>query len=302
MKEQEVLRLLDGIDEDMLEEAENYDGHKKQGRGYLKYALVAAGLIAAFGIGYFSRVGKDNKQEQPSDYGIAGSSQTEDISLARGDYEKETKPEEVTIEPNETVTVAGSNEEYLIVYNPDTKVVELNTNKKSEYNRSYVHAVKNHWINMQAVFAEVDRLVELGEIPNEEVYYLVELDISTCVDFSTLYQEIIFDEPQYMYLPDEAVIEAEYERLTKECGYELNWLPPGGYQIPNSYLYCLLYGRIYGALTKEEIINLPKLEEYGYTIRLAAASYYEMADWEYRESYTEAELKISQWHSMRSFE
>ncbi len=293
MKEQEILKLLDSVDEDMLYEAENYRRQRSSTKSsYLKYALIAAGLIAVFGIGYLG--GRENKAELVTDYGK--------VEAALAETQVSTITEPGDIELHEAVTVAGANGEYLIVYNPDTKVVELNTNKKTEYNRSLVQAAKHHWINMQEVFAEVDRLVELGEILDEDVLYLVELDVSTLVDINTLYEDIIYDEEQYWYMPDEAVIEAEYERLTKECGYDLNWLPPGGYQIPNSYVYCLIYGRIYGFLTKEQIINLPKKEEYGYTIRLSAASYYEMAEWEYKENYTEAERQISDWHSMRSFE
>ncbi|MGN1188572.1 MAG: hypothetical protein ACI4R6_08755, partial [Lachnospiraceae bacterium] len=144
-------------------------------------------------------------------------------------------------------------------------------------------------VNMERIFSEAEKLTAGTGISKQYIYYLVQIEIS------------VLDEKQGVAIysaADEKINKEEYDRLTGECGYKLKWLPSGGYRVPESYLYCLVNGRIYGTMTEDEICNFERCDKYRYNITLISYENVEMENWEYQESYTELELQMSIWHSL----
>ena len=113
----------------------------------------------------------------------------------------------------------------------------------------------------------------------EEIKYLVEIEIY--VPHA--------EYPDVAWYADNEIYKAEYKRLTEECGYDLSWIAPGGYSIPDAYVYCLKSGIIYGALTEEEMNTFPIKEEYSYGFRLISYDTYSFAEYPYKETYTSME-------------
>lgn len=126
----------------------------------------------------------------------------------------------------------------------------------------------------------------------EELRYLVEI-------------EIYVPHPEYpemAWYGDNEVYAAEYERLTRECDYDLTWIPPGGYSMPEAYVYCLKCGIIYGALTEEEMNNFPINEDYSYGFRLTRYEDYKFTEYDYQESYTSMDEFIQYMRALQALQ
>ena len=296
MTGRDILEALNHIDDDMIKDAEEYIVQgSRPGHGVLSRIMFAAAtIIIAVGVClWMSRISSQKPADEPERI-VNNQSESPEVSNAiqednvRGSSGAEHENEMASIEPNEVYTVA-EHEDNLILFNPDTGVVELNPAKRIEYFGAVVSYSDSCSVNMERIFSEAEKLTASTGISKQDIYYLVQIEIS------------VRDEKPGIAIysaADEKINKEEYDRLTGECRYKLKWLPPGGYRIPESYLYCLVNGRIYGTMTEDEIRNLERCDKYRYNITLISYENVEMENWEYQENYTELELQMSIWHSL----
>lgn len=291
-----VLETLNNIDDDMIKDAEEYIVQgSRPGHGVLSRIMFAAAtIIMAVGVClWMSRISSQKPADEPERI-VNNQLESPEVSTtiqednAWDAFGEEHENEMASIEPNEVYTVA-EHEESLILFNTDTGVVELNPAKRGEYFDSVVSYSDSCSVNMEKIFSEAEKLTAGTGIAKQDIYYMVQIEISV--------PDVQQVETHYS-AADGQINKAEYDRLTGECGYMLKWLPPGGYRIPESYLYCLVNGRIYGTMTEDEIRNFEGRDNYRYNITLISCENVEMENWKYQDSYTELELQMSIWYSL----
>ena len=143
---------------------------------------------------------------------------------------------------------------------------------------------------LMEAFSVAQKKIETGEAKEGEIRYLVSIDINEAA-----MEDVAFEGnmESYQSVNDE-IMKAEYERLTEEFGYELTWIPKGGYQVAEDYWYYLENGGIYGILTEKEIKEFPVKEEYAYVFWLTCYESLEYTKCVYKEVCEQAELYRAQ--------
>lgn len=281
MKGQDILKALNDIDIEMIEaagncgsikreksESKNRKSEHKQNFRYQKlgFAVAVTAVFAIFVTCFYQRIEYDSKvdyiQDVPYQITYVESTNTYLFSDVKP-YTLNSLVRDNSTE-NSTETIQISEEFYEDNWTP--------FRGKAIYSSRLKKAI-----------SEGHERIDSGEICAEQLYYLVEIVIQ--VPLTDYYYSGGFD------FADEEIKEAEYKRLTEECGLDLIWIAPGGYDIPNAYTYCLGSGIIYGALTEEQLENFPVNSEYSYGLRLTSYDAYSFAEYPYKEIVTEEEYQ-----------
>lgn len=137
--------------------------------------------------------------------------------------------------------------------------------------------------SLQNAVDEYSEKINTGKLPANRMCYLVQININIKNP----------DIPEIFGIADEETMEAEYKRLTEECGLELTWVAPGAYRGSENYIYILGKGIIYGVFTEEQLKNFPADSEYAYGLELVSYDRYGFTKLSYSETYTQEERERS---------
>lgn len=191
-------------------------------------------------------------------------------------------------------TEASQKEDYGYPYIlSDADVFQLNLSAIKGFADSFSGQTKGKAhcsLRLTEAFRAAEKKIEAGHAKEGEIKYLVTIDINEAV-LSQQEYGLIMESYQPVNVQ---VMQAEYERLTEEYGYELTWIPNGGYQVAEDYWYYLETGGMYGILTEEEIRNFPVKEEYSYLFLLTCYESLEYTKCAYKESCKQEEIYRAQ--------
>lgn len=289
MRGEELLQALNDVDLEMVENAEAYKVDVHSHKGYLwkqtiKCAVIAAVFVMA-GLVIGDKLRLQRTVEQAKRV----------ISVPLYTMSDETyKVYYVTAEEVEKNEEKSETEDYGYPYiDSGGDVFQLNLSAIKGFSDSFSGQQKgrvNCSQRLTEAFSAAKKKVEVGEAEEGEIRYLVRLDINEAVMEELEWGGTV---ENYQSVNDE-IMRAEYERLINEFGYELTWIPKGGYQVAEDYWYYLENGGIYGSLTEEEIKKLQVKKEYAYVFWLTCYESLEFTKCEYKVVCKQAELYRAQ--------
>lgn len=289
MNGKDFLKALNYIDTDMIEEAADC-GKIKSGKkvwfkktGTVCVTAAAAVLIVACICFAGSKIISEKERNVFCDtagtYAKDSENETVKTSLPYGDsagYELSY------IEPTDIYLVTSSG-----IYAggiSDSEVIErIYTDGLNSDSWEYVCGEAVFADSLKNAVDECSEKIKNGELPAGQMCYLVEIRIGIKNP----------DIPGDFSFADEETREAEYKRLTEECGLELTWVAPGAYRGSENYIYILGAGNMYGVFTEEQLRNFPADSEYAYALELVSYDNYRFTELSYTETYTQEELNRS---------
>lgn len=288
MRGETLLKALNDVDLEMVEKAAEYKADADSPRKYfcrqvIKYAVCAIVFVMAGLV-----IGDKMHQQKPAEQVTCVPLYTRSEDSFKVYYLTAKQAEKSELEDYGYPYIDSSGD-----------VFQLNLSAIKGFSDSFSGQQKgkvNCSQRLTEAFGAAKKKLEAGEVKEEKIRYLVELVIS-----ETALQELEGGSTVEIYQSvNDEVMKAEYERLTKEYGYELIWIPKGGYLVAEDYWYYLENGGIYGTLTEEQIKNLPPKEEYAYVFWLTCQESLEYTKCVYKEVCKQEELYRAQQIAMEA--
>lgn len=306
MNGKDFLKALNYIDTDMIEEAADC-GKIKSGKkvrfkkpGTVCVTVAAAVLVVACICFAGSKIILEKERNVFCD--TAGTYSEDSEKVLKSDIDSENETVKTSLPNGDGAEKGTSGSGYELSYIEATDIYLVTSSgiyagdmsDPKVIERIYTDGMNpDSWKNVcgKAVFAdslknavdECSEKINTGKLPADRMGYLVEININIKNP----------DIPEIFSIADDETMEAEYKRLTEECGLELTWVAPGAYRGSENYIYILGKGIIYGVFTEEQLKNFPADSEYAYGLELVSYDRYSFTKLSYSETYTQEEYERS---------